>query len=112
MQANIILHQANRLCAFTYLQMNCNYRGKDETEGISPALALVSCSICLSHLVAEVQLIRMVDQSAPKAQAQLTFQKPDGTVNESCRNCNKQPLGELQHEGLRILLDDTLYYQT
>lgn len=64
------------------------------------------------YLVSEVQLVGMADQSAPEAEAQLTLQEPDGTVDESCRNCDEEPLRELQHEGLRILLNNALHYQT
>lgn len=54
----------------------------------------------------------MVDQSASEPEAQLTLQESDGTVDESCRNGNEEPLRELQHEGLRVLLNDTLHYHT
>lgn len=64
------------------------------------------------YLVGEVQLVGVGDQSAPEAEAQLTLQESDGAVDKGCRNCNKKPLRELQHEGLGILLNDTLHYQT
>lgn len=67
---------------------------------------------CVRDLVGEVQLVGVVDQPAPEPQAQLTFQEPDGTVDESCGNCDEEPLCELQDEGLRILLHNTLHYQT
>lgn len=66
----------------------------------------------LQDLVAEVQFVGMVNQSASEPEGQLAFQESDGTVDESCRNCNKEPLCELQDEGLGILLNNTLYYQT
>ncbi|KAK9514646.1 hypothetical protein VZT92_025349 [Zoarces viviparus] len=59
------------------------------------------------YLVGEVQLVGVVDQSAPEPEGQLTFQEPNGAVDEGRRNRNEEPLRELQHEGLRVLLNDT-----
>lgn len=64
------------------------------------------------NLVGEVQLVGVVNQSAPKVEGQLTFQEPDGAVNERCRNGHKEPFKELQHKGPRILLDNCLHDQT
>lgn len=66
----------------------------------------------VSNLVGEVQLVGVVDQSAPEVEGQPTFQEPDGAVNEGGRNGNEEPLEELQHEGPRVLLDYRLHYQT
>lgn len=70
------------------------------------------CSVCVRDLVGEVQLVGVVDQSAPKPEGQLTLQESDGAVDEGGRNGDKEPLGELQHEGLRVLLDNALHDHT
>lgn len=67
--------------------------------------------MCVRYLVGEVQLIGVVDQSAPEAEGQLTFEEPDGAVDERRRNGNEEPLGQLQHKGPRVLLHDALHYQ-
>ena len=72
----------------------------------------VCVCVCVCYLVGEVQVVGVVDQSASEPEAQLTLQESDGTVDESCRNGNEEPLRELQHEGLRVLLNDTLHYHT
>ncbi len=69
-------------------------------------------SVCVRYLVGEVQLVGVIDQSASEPEGQLTFQESDGTIDESCRNGDEEPLQELQHEGLRILLNNALHYHT
>lgn len=75
------------------------------------SLLLFQC-VCVCYLVGEVQLIGVVDQSAPEAKSQLTLQESDCAVDECCWNSNEEPLGELQHKGMRILLHDTPHYHT
>ena len=65
--------------------------------------------VCERDLVGEVELVGVVDQSTSEPEAQLTFQESDGAVDEGGRNRHQEPLGELQDEGLRILLNDALH---
>lgn len=75
-------------------------------------LLKLSVCVCVCYLIGEVQLVSMADQSGSEPEAQLTLQESDGAVDESCRNRDEQPLGELEHEGLRILLNNAAHYHT
>lgn len=65
--------------------------------------------VCSTDLVGEVELVGVVHQSTPEPEAQLTFQEPDGAVDEGGGDGDQEPFGELQEEGLRVLLDDALH---
>lgn len=71
-------------------------------------LKRLTCLLQWAYLVSEIQLVGVADQSAPEPERQLTLQKPDGAVDECSRNCNQEPLGQLQHKGLSVLLNDAL----
>lgn len=85
---------------------------KNQTLVLITHLSKLFICVCLCYLIGEIQLVGMFNQSGPEAEAQLTLQESDGAVYESCRNCNEEPLGELKHEGLRILLNNTPHYHT
>lgn len=79
-----------------------------ETHSVPVPFMCPCVCVCpyVCYLVAEVQLVSVFHQSAPEAEAQLALQEPDGAVDEGGRNSDQEPLGELQHEGLGVLLHD------
>lgn len=68
--------------------------------------------VCLCDLIGKVELVGMVHQAAPEPESQLTLQEADGTVDEGGGHSHQEPLGQLHHEGLRVLLHDALHDQT